>query len=71
VDAADYVVWRKSDGSPQGYNLWRTNFGAMGAGSGGGNGAVFNAAAVPEPSTVALATLVLIGSAMMQLRSRS
>jgi hypothetical protein len=27
VDAADYVVWRKTDGSPAGYVLWRTNFG--------------------------------------------
>ena len=32
VDAADYVVWRKSPstfgGDPNGYNTWRTNFGA-------------------------------------------
>jgi hypothetical protein len=27
VDAADYVVWRKSDGSQAGYHLWRANFG--------------------------------------------
>ena len=27
VDAADYVVWRKSDGTPAGYNAWRTHFG--------------------------------------------
>ncbi len=28
VDAADYVVWRKTDGAnPAGYNTWRTNFG--------------------------------------------
>ena len=27
VDAADYVVWRKTDGGSAGYNLWRTNFG--------------------------------------------
>jgi hypothetical protein len=27
VDAADYVVWRKTDGMQDGYNLWRMNFG--------------------------------------------
>ena len=27
VDAADYVVWRKTDGTPAGYNTWRTHFG--------------------------------------------
>ena len=27
VDAADYVVWRKTDGTPADYNTWRTNFG--------------------------------------------
>jgi hypothetical protein len=61
VDAADYVVWRKRNGTnnplpndnglgvPIGsahFNLWRSNFGDM-AGSGGGQGA----GAVPEPGT--------------------
>ena len=27
VNAADYVVWRKTDGTPEGYNTWRANFG--------------------------------------------
>ena len=27
VDAADYVTWRKTDGTPAGYNVWRTHFG--------------------------------------------
>ena len=32
VDAADYVVWRKTDGTnPAGYNTWRTNFGRTAA----------------------------------------
>ena len=39
VDAADYVVWRKTDGDDQpGYNTWRANFGQP-AGSGSGAGA--------------------------------
>lgn len=27
VDAADYVVWRSSDGSPSGYDAWRSSIG--------------------------------------------
>jgi hypothetical protein len=50
VDAADYVVWRKTDGSPAGYNLWRVNFGQS---AGGGSGASTNTA-VPEPATLLL-----------------
>ena len=30
VDAADYSVWRKNDGSQEGYDTWRANFGAIG-----------------------------------------
>jgi hypothetical protein len=48
VDAADYVVWRKTDGSQAGYNLWRANFGRVASGSGT---AESSAAAVPEPAT--------------------
>ena len=33
VDAADYVVWRKSDGSQSGYDTWRANFGATATGT--------------------------------------
>ena len=29
VDAADYVVWRKHDGTQLGYNTWRTHFGIV------------------------------------------
>jgi MprA protease rhombosortase-interaction domain-containing protein len=50
VDAADYVVWRKTDGTPAGYNLWAANFGAM-AGSGGGSNV---AGSVPEPASAVL-----------------
>ncbi|HEX2476254.1 MAG TPA: hypothetical protein VHK01_16000 [Lacipirellulaceae bacterium] len=49
VDAADYVVWRKTDESPAGYTAWRTNFGrTAGAGAGLPGGG-----AVPEPATAA------------------
>ncbi len=50
VDAADYVIWRKNDGTPLGYLRWRTNFGAMGP---LGSGSAVNGA-VPEPSSAVL-----------------
>lgn len=50
VDAADYVVWRKTDiNGQQGYETWRANFGAT---SGAGSGAALGLPpypAVPEP----------------------
>jgi hypothetical protein len=50
VDAADYVVWRKTDGTTAKYNEWRGNFGATaGAGSGLGIGG-----AVAEPGGAVL-----------------
>jgi hypothetical protein len=50
VDAADYVLWRKTDGTPAGYAAWRTNFGST---AGGGSGAVTNIAA-PEPASIVI-----------------
>ena len=35
VDAADYVVWRKSDNTPANYTVFRSNFGNTGGGGGG------------------------------------
>lgn len=72
VDAADYPMWRKTDGTPAGYNAWRANFGATGASAGpstlvrgfvryvssGAGGAV------PEPSTVLLVGLGLASFAL-------
>jgi hypothetical protein len=59
VDAADYVVWRKNPaafgGDPAGYNTWRTNFGAGGAGSGG----ALESGTVPEPVSIGLVILAL------------
>jgi hypothetical protein len=63
VNAADYVVWRKTDQSQTGYNNWRTNFGRT---AGGGSGAA--AAAVPEPAT---GLLLLLMAAGMSLRRRN
>jgi hypothetical protein len=49
VDAADYVWWVKSGGSPQQYDEWHSNFGASSPGAGG----AFNGG-VPEPNSTAL-----------------
>lgn len=57
VNAADYVVWRKTPeafGGQQGYDDWRANFGAM-----LGSGALFNET-VPEPAS---GLLVILGAA--------
>jgi hypothetical protein len=65
VDAADYVVWRKSDGTPAGYNEWRTNFGR----TGGSGSSVAEAAAVPEPMSAAL-VIVAAAIGLVRLRRR-
>ena len=58
VDAADYVVWRKTGiNSQQGYNDWRPHFGQT---AGSGSGASANAA-VPEPTTLVLLMFVAAG----------
>ncbi|MEX0610710.1 MAG: hypothetical protein WD229_01205, partial [Pirellulales bacterium] len=65
VDAADYVVWRKTGiNGPQGYDDWRANFGAMAPGSGSG----LTTGAVPEPAGCILAAIALLGSAGMRYR---
>jgi len=52
VDAADYVVWRKTNGSnPAGYQTWRTNFGEP---SGGGSFAAAANSTVPEPAALTI-----------------
>jgi probable HAF family extracellular repeat protein len=65
VDAADYVIWRKTGGTQQGYNTWRTNFGRT-AGSGATAGPASTAgatgsasAAVPEPRALVLFSIGL------------
>ena len=52
VDAADYVVWRKNDGSPAGYNEWRAHFGTTSnTGSVVMSSAESSPPAVPEPAS--------------------
>jgi hypothetical protein len=68
VDAADYVVWRKTDGNnPAGFALWRANFGYT-LGPGGGAGG-FGGVSVPEPSTLLLLAATVIAANVLSLRS--
>jgi hypothetical protein len=65
VDAADYVVWRKTDSAnPAGYNTWRANFGR----TAGGGAALAIAAGVPEPATWGLACLAMCLAASFRRR---
>ncbi len=63
VNAADYVLWRNTDGTPAGYNTWRAHFGQT---AGNGAGAAANAA-VPEPTTLVLLIVTAVG---IRLRRR-
>jgi probable HAF family extracellular repeat protein len=68
VDAADYVVWRKTDGTPPGFNLWRNNFGQS-TGS-GGNAAIEPAdSSVPEPAALSLLFAAVIGFSLVRPRN--
>ena len=61
VDAADYVVWRKSGGSQAGYDTWRQDFGKPAGLGTGVAGAATSQAAVPEPATLVLLMLATAG----------
>jgi hypothetical protein len=62
VDGADYVVWRKTDGSLQRYLNWRSHYGI-----GAGSGTSLNAS-VPEPSSLFLTMLAACGLASVRKR---
>jgi hypothetical protein len=65
VDAADYIVWRKTGtNGPTGYVTWRTNFGEPGA-----SGSVASAnATVPEPTTLLMLIVAAAGWCLRQRR---
>jgi hypothetical protein len=65
VSAADYVVWRKRDGSQVGYDAWRENFGAL------SSGASLSEATVPELTSSLLLILgVVFGNLTWQRCAR-
>ena len=57
VDAADYVVWRKTDGTPAGYNTMAHQFRPA---AGSGSVATANAT-VPEPATLVMLIVTAAG----------
>jgi hypothetical protein len=65
VDAADYVYWRKNGLSAQDYQIWRTHFGQT---AGSGAGAIANAA-VPEPATIAILIVGMLGMCLCRRRA--
>jgi hypothetical protein len=71
VDAADYVTWRKDPtghgGNPDGYNIWRQNFGNPGSASGTAN----NIGAVPEPAALILLLWTIAGLAGFRVRRQA
>lgn len=50
VDAADYAVWRNTNGTPEQYRLWKSHFGE----TSGGTSSIGSARPVPEPKTAAI-----------------
>jgi hypothetical protein len=68
VDAADYVVWRKNDGTQEGYDRWRANFGAQSLAIGAGSGSSSNVTA-PEPATLVLLMLAAVVRCLRQGRT--
>jgi uncharacterized membrane protein len=64
VDAADYVVWRKTGSPPDGYNTWHTNFGRTIAG--GGSSAYAADLSVPESRS--FASLLLMAAPLLYIR---
>jgi hypothetical protein len=65
VDAADYIVWRNSNGTTANYTAWRSNFGKTG---GAGTGSSGETGAVPEPA--AFACLLIAISARLAGRKK-
>lgn len=65
VDAADYVVWRKTLGDPANYSIWRANFGSVNPGSGSQE-----LGAVPEPHALSLALFCCVSSVAWPIRRR-
>jgi hypothetical protein len=69
VDAADYVVWRKTNsGDPLSYEEWSNNFNPTPAGAGGSSADVAAQTGVPEPASAILMLSALIGVAATRRR---
>jgi hypothetical protein len=70
VNAADYVVWRETDGSSSGYSLWRANFGELASVGSGSVGILPTVTLVPEPASFVLLMVAAAGWHLLQRRIR-
>jgi hypothetical protein len=82
VDAADYVVWRKNEGTsntlannsipgpigPAHYNQWRTNFGRSSGSGAAGNSVV---SAVPEPGSLCFVLAALLSGLCIRVSKQA
>jgi probable HAF family extracellular repeat protein len=66
VDAADYVIWRTTDGTQAGHDVWRAHFGQ--AAVGGISAGVI--AAVPEPIALTMFVVAMIAYSCANSRRR-
>jgi autotransporter-associated beta strand protein len=71
VDAADYVAWRKNNGTQEGYDAWRTNFGRTAGGGSGAAGSPHSEFLVPEPFSCSLALAVVMTAVLGRRSPRS
>jgi T5SS/PEP-CTERM-associated repeat protein/autotransporter-associated beta strand protein len=72
VNAADYVVWAKTDSSEIGYGWWRANFGnSLGAGATSSPHSAESTSSVPEPASVWLLSLAMGATMLRGLRRRA
>jgi hypothetical protein len=69
VDAADYVVWRKTDGTPAGYDAWRSHFGATAGAGTSITVASSSQAAIPEPASSVLLMFAAAGVCLRRSRT--
>jgi T5SS/PEP-CTERM-associated repeat protein len=65
TNTADYVVWRRSGGSPEQYDLWRQNYGA----NSGAGARTTDSLSVPEPAGISLAMDALLLAAFARRRA--
>ncbi len=70
VDAADYVVWRKNNGSPGDYDTWKSNFGRSNASGAHLDASGLAISSVPEPGALLLllSTMASLSAAVPRRR---
>jgi sugar lactone lactonase YvrE len=71
IDAADYVTWRKTNGTPQGFDIWRANFGHTATFGNGLAGALSSNDVVPEPASLLFVVLGVAGCCLRRDRHPS